>query len=188
MLARFTAVDLLDSSTIALPDALRDRFPGCGGSHGGGQAAMKLQVRWDLRSGALEAIALEPGRDCDYKTPLQTDALRPGSLRITDLGYFDTAVFEDLDRRDCYWLSRLQFGTSVFTPDGRPLALLRWLSEQPGPFVDQPIRVGSRAQAGLPDRGLACARGGGQPPPPEADRRGQEQGRPRARCRAAGLV
>lgn len=167
VLARFTAVDLLDSSTIALPDALRERFPGCGGSHGGGQAAMKLQVRWDLRSGALEAIALEPGRDCDYKTPLQTDAPRPGSLRITDLGYFDTAVFQGLDRRDCYWLSRLQFGTSVFTPDGRPLTPLRWLSEQPGPFVEQPIRVGS-------ERKLACRVVAWRVPEEVANRRRQK--------------
>ena len=56
MLERFPAVYLLDSTSESLPDAQRDRFPGCGGSHGGGQAAMKLQVRWDLRSGALQAV------------------------------------------------------------------------------------------------------------------------------------
>jgi hypothetical protein len=167
VLVRFTAVHLLDSSTIALPDALRDRFPGCGGRHGGGQAAMKLQVRWDLRSGALGAIAVEPGRDCDYKTPLQTDRLVPGSLRITDLGYFDTAVFEELDRHECFWLSRLQFGTSVFTADGRPLAPLAWLSEQPGPFVDQPIRVGT-------ERKLACRIVAWRVPEEVANRRRQK--------------
>jgi hypothetical protein len=146
LLHRFAAVYLLDSSTLALPDALRDRFPGCGGSHGGGQAALKLQVRWGLRSGALDAIAVEPGRDCDYKTALQRDELPPGSLRITDLGYFDTEVFQHLDRRGCFWISRLQFGTSVFTPEGRPRARLDWLSRQPGRLVDQPIRVGAERQ------------------------------------------
>src|SRR4051794_33478963 len=61
LLDRFAAVLILDSTTTTLPDALRERFPGCGGSHGGGQAAMKLQVQWDLRSGALDAVAVGPG-------------------------------------------------------------------------------------------------------------------------------
>jgi hypothetical protein len=149
LLERFPAVYLLDSSTVTLPDSLSDRFPGCGGSHGGGQAAMKLQVQWDLRSGTLDTIAIEPGRDCDYKTPLQQDPLAPGSLRITDLGYFDTEVFQRLARQGIYWISRLQFGTAVFTPEGQPLRLLEWLSRQPGPFVDQPILMGT-------ERKVAC--------------------------------
>ncbi len=149
LLERFPAVYLMDSSTIALPAPLGDRFPGCGGGHGGGQAAMKLQVRWDLKGGALDAVAPEPGRDCDDKTPLQQDALPPGSLPITDLGDFDTAVFEQRDRRGVYWISRLQFKTSVFTPDGQPLRRLDWLSQQAGPFVDRRVRVGA-------ERRVAC--------------------------------
>jgi hypothetical protein len=60
LLDRFTAVSTLDSSTITLPDALQDRFAGCGGSHGGGQAAMKLQVQWDLKSGSSVSIKRRP--------------------------------------------------------------------------------------------------------------------------------
>jgi len=144
LLERFPAVLLLDSSTITLPNALADRFPGCGGSHGGGQAAMKLQVQWDLRSGALQALALEAGRQCDYSTPLQSQALPPGALRITDLGYFDTKVFQRLDQERVFWLSRLQFGTTVFSPEGQALPLRDWLQSQPGPFIDQPIRLGTQ--------------------------------------------
>lgn len=142
LLQRFTAVWLLDSTTVSLPDALRERFPGCGGSHGGGQAAMKLQVRWDLRGGALDAVGLEPGRDCDYKTPLQVDGLAPGSLRIADLGYFDTEVFGRLARAGVYWLSRLHFGTADSTPGGQRLAPLEWLGREVGPLLDRPVRIG----------------------------------------------
>lgn len=143
LLERFAAVLVLDSTAVALPDALRGRFPGCGGSHGGGRAALKLQVRWDLKSGALDAVAIEPGRDCDYKSSLQADELPPGSLRIADLGYFDTEVLERLSRQDVHWISRLQFGTSAFSPDGRRLPLLDWLARQPGPLVDRPILIGA---------------------------------------------
>ncbi len=143
ILERFPAVYLLDSTSESLPDAQRDRFPGCGGSHGGGQAAMKLQALWELRGGALQAVRIEAGRDCDYKTPLQAAPLTPGSLRIADLGYFDTAVLQQMARAGVYFLSRLQFGTAAFSPEGRPLPLLEWLAQQPGPFVDRQVLVGT---------------------------------------------
>ncbi len=144
LLARFTSVLILDSTVISLPNELQGRFPGCGGSHGSGQAAMKIQVQWDLKSGAWQALSIEAGRDCDYKTPLQSAALPPGSLRIADLGYFDTSVFERFSQNNVFWLSRLQFGTSVFTSQGRPVTLLDWLAEQPGPMVDQPVQIGAQ--------------------------------------------
>jgi hypothetical protein len=167
LLERFTAVLVLDSTTAALPDELRGRFPGCGGSHGGGQAALKLQVRWDLRSGALDAVAIEPGRDCDYKTSLQSDPLARGSLRIADLGYFDTEVFQRYGREGVFWVSRLQFGTSAFTPEGQRLRLLDWLREQPGPFVDRPILMGA-------ERKVACRVVAWRVPQEVADRRRQK--------------
>jgi Transposase DDE domain len=167
LLERFTSVLILDSTTITLPDSLRDRFPGCGGSHGGGQAAMKQQVQWDLCRGALEAIVIEPGRNCDYKTSLQSAPLTPGSLRITDLGYFDTEVFERFSREGVYWLSRLQFGTTVFTPEGQRLRLLDWLGEQPGPFVDRPVLMGT-------ERKVACRIVAWRVPPEVANRRRQK--------------
>ena len=167
VLERFPAVLILDSSTVTLPDASRDRFPGCGGNRGGGQAAMKVQVRWDLRSGAVDALAIEAGRDCDYKTPLQATAMTPGSLRITDLGYFDTEVFQRLGRQGAFWLSRLQFGTSVFDPAGRRLRLLDWLAGQSGPFVDRPILMGT-------ERRVACRVVAWRVPEEVANRRRQK--------------
>ena len=52
ILERFSQVTILDSSTITLPDEMQEQFRGCGGSHGGGAAALKLQTELDLRSGA----------------------------------------------------------------------------------------------------------------------------------------
>jgi Transposase DDE domain len=167
LLDRFPAVLILDSTTTTLPDALRSRFPGCGGSRGGGQAAMKLQVQWDLCSGAIAAVAIEPGRDCDYKMSLHSAPLPPGSLRIADLGYFDTEVFQRFDQEGDFWLSRLQFGTSVFSPDGQEIPLLDWLGKQPGPFVDRPILLGT-------ERKVACRIVAWRVPQEVANRRRQK--------------
>ena len=142
ILERFSSVDVLDSSTITLPDYMQEEFAGCGGSYGGGAAALKLQTEWDLRSGAVTHVEIEPGRSPDGATRRQDARRGRGSLRITDLGYFNLRVFADMTQEGEYFLSRLQFGTSVLLPEGHPVALLHWLAQQPGPFVDQRILLG----------------------------------------------
>jgi hypothetical protein len=167
ILERFTSVTVLDSSTITLPDSLQEESPGCGGSHGGGAAALKLQTEWDLRSGAVTHVEIEPGRSPDAATCRQQARRGKGSLRITDLGYFNVAVFADMTREGEYFLSRLQFGTSVGRPDGEPVALLEWLAQQPGRFVDRPIWLGKEQR-------LGCRLIAWRLPKEQADRRRQK--------------
>jgi hypothetical protein len=164
ILERFTSVTVLDSTTITLPDSLQEESPGCGGSHGGGAAAMKLQTELDLRSGAVTHLAIEPGRSPDAATSRQDARRGPGSLRITDLGYFNVAVFADMTQEGEYFLSRLQIGTSVLLPAGESVELLQWLAKQPGPFVDQPILLGQ-------ERRLPCRLIAWRLPKEQADRR-----------------
>jgi hypothetical protein len=149
LLERFPAVLLHDSSTIPLPDQLSDRFPGCGGSYGRGQAAIKLQVRLDLRGGSLDAVAIEAGRDCDQATPTQLEALAPGSLRIADLGYFDTKVLRRFGADGVFWISRVAFGTEIMTPDGTPIERVADLFGGSRGVVDREIVMGKEAR-------LAC--------------------------------
>lgn len=142
LLERFASVTVLDSSTITLPDAMQEEFAGCGGSYGGGAAALKLQTELDLRSGAVMHVEIEPGRSPDAATNRQDARRGPGSLRITDLGYFNVSVFADMTQEGEYFLSRLQFGTSVRLPEGASVDVLSWLAQQPGPFVDRPVLLG----------------------------------------------
>jgi hypothetical protein len=180
LVERFPAVLILDSTSVALPDELKDRFAGCGGSYAGGQAAMKVQARFDLRSGALDAIALEAGRDCDQRTPLQAAPEVAGALRIADLGYFDTKVFQHMNARGTFWISRLAFGTEIFTPEGDPIAGIEDLFSPSKRVVDRTILMGKRARIAcriviwrvpqeVADRRrqklLATARDKGNPPP-----------------------
>ena len=165
LLERFTRVIVMDSSTVVLPGSMQEEFPGCGGGSGGGEAALKLQTEWDLRSGAMIGVQAEPGRSPDGATSRQEARYGPGSLRITDLGYFNVAVFAAISAAQEHFLSRLQPGTAVLLPGGEaPLALLRWLASQPGPVVDQPILLGAAQR--LPCRLIAW-----RLPPEQAERR-----------------
>jgi hypothetical protein len=142
LLNRFTDVLLLDSTVISLPAELKESYPGCGGSHGGGQAAVKLQMQMSLKTGAFDEVKIEAGRDNDMRTSLQQQKLPPGALRITDLGYFNTAVFQRYEKEGTFWLSRLLYGTNVYDLDGNQLSLMRWLGSQ-GLLVDQRVQIGA---------------------------------------------
>jgi hypothetical protein len=144
LLARFSGVFLGDATTLTLPDESAAEFPGCGGKSGSGQAAVKIQVLWDLCSGRLIRLLLEPGRCHDTNSQAVADVPPVGSLTIRDLGYFDLSRFRTWAERGAHWLSRWQPGTLVFAPGGRPLDLLGSLGRHPaGAPFDAPVLLGA---------------------------------------------
>jgi Transposase DDE domain len=155
ILNRFTEVVLLDSSTISLPEEFRSQWAGCGSKNPAkGNAAFKLSVAFDLRTGRLRGPVLEAGRLNDKKTALAGEALTAGALRIADLGYFKIAALRQMDQGGVYYLSRFQAGTVISDAHGRKWARLsQWLHDR-GVRVDQEIRLGERDR--LPCRLLAA--------------------------------
>ena len=148
VLARFTAVTVLDSTTIALPESQRAAFPGCGGGRGGGAAAVKLQVELDLTTGAVSHVGIGPGKASDGGSARQHAGRPAGSLRVTDLGYFSVAVFAGLVAARAHFLSRLHYKTGVREPGGgAAVDLLAWLARHAGPWADRPILLGSERLA-----------------------------------------
>ena len=168
VLNRFTEVVVLDSSTVSLPEPLRALFAGCGTSNPqAGNAAVKLTVAWDLKTGRLRGPLLDAGRLNDKKSALAGEVLPAGSLRVADLGYFQLEHLAALNRHGAYFLSRFLPLTVVYDEQGTKWSLLsQWLS-QCGSRVDRTIRLGERAR--LPCRLLAAR------VPPEVAQRRQEK-------------
>jgi hypothetical protein len=153
ILDRFTAVYLQDSSTIVLPDALATVWQGCGGrTPQRTSAALKVQVRLELRTGQLTGPLLQAGRTSDHTPALPAD-LPAGSLRLADLGYWSLEELQALDRQQVYWLSRWQAATAVYTTAGGRCDMLTLLEEQGTAQVDLPIQLGAAQR--LPARLLA---------------------------------
>ena len=152
LLRRCAAVEVYDGAVLALPEALRAAWPGCGGNAPSG-AALQLGVRLDLVSGRLHGPVLGAGRDSDRTLPLAAHALPPGGLRLADRGGFDLTLFRAVAERGSCWRSRLQVGTAVADPDGTRHDLLALLHAAPPGPLDRAIRLG--ATAGLPARLLA---------------------------------
>lgn len=152
LLRRFSAIYLVDATTIVLPPALAALWPGCGGT--GPQAqrgALKIQVRLNLSSGQLSG-SLQRGSAPDVDNPIAYADLPKGSLRVADLGYFSIAIFKTIAAQGSYFLSRLRFGSAIYAADGQQLDLLSWLPRQGGEQVDVDIYLG---QAKLPCRLVA---------------------------------
>jgi hypothetical protein len=136
-----------------LPDALAEVWRGCGGSttvHTA--AALKLQVRLDLRTGRLEGPQVQDGRASDRDAALPT-SLPAGSLRLADLGYWSLDELQALDAQQAFWLSRLQSTTTVYDQVGQRWDVLTLLEAQYADQVDLPIQLGATHR--LPARLLA---------------------------------
>jgi len=164
---RFNAVLLGDASTIPLPDELADLFAGCGGSEGTSRAALKLQVLWDLKTGKLARLFVEPGKASDAKSPITQAEIEAGNLLVFDLGYFDLDRLRAVDVAKAKFISRLQHGTEVFDNTGTPLNLLAHLRKQPTGLLDQAILLGVTAR-------LCCRLVGVRVPQEVANRRRQQ--------------
>jgi hypothetical protein len=145
LLQKFSEVRIGDSTRIPLPDEWAPQFPGCGGKAGTGKAMLKIQLLWNLVTGEWIKLLLEPGRVSDAKSEIAEDLPPAGSLSIFDLGYFSLERFRRIGAAAAYWISRFQFGTTVFDSSGKRLDLLRFLREHASNgVVDVRVALGEK--------------------------------------------
>jgi hypothetical protein len=165
LLSRFPAVVLLDSTTVALPDALATVWPGCGGRVATNtQAALKITVQLDLVGGGLGGPELNAGRTQDKSTTLQAAPIPAGGVRVQDQGFWSLPALRELAAAGGFFLTRLHQQTAVFAADGARCGLETWLPRHPEPTLDVPVMLGVEER--LPVRLLAV-----RVPPAVADAR-----------------
>jgi hypothetical protein len=140
VLQQFTAMFLTDSSTVALPDVLKDEFPGCGGD--GPDATVKIQLTFEFLRGGIAGICFQAGRTPDQSYTGELDHLQAGALYLSDLGYFVLSRFRRICEAQAYFLSRFDTHTGLFTADSEPLELLDWLRAHAEPQFEEPVRIG----------------------------------------------
>lgn len=154
VLARFSAVDLVDSTRITLPNALEQQWQGSGGYGAGASvSAMKVSVRWDVRGGALTQLDITHGITHDRCPRAHQAPVAAGSLQMRDLGYFKLDDFEAIGQQGAHWLTRYKLGTTLLSEDGQELVLPADLAHHPGHYLDQQVLVGKDKK--LPARLIA---------------------------------
>jgi hypothetical protein len=117
---------------------MRRRVPGLRWHVELGQGALKIQVLWNLCTGKLTRLLIEPGRSSDAKSAAIEKIPPAGSLSIWDLGYFCLKRFRAWTAKGAYWISRLQPGTVVLDPNGESWNLLERLRQH---LWDAPLDI-----------------------------------------------
>lgn len=142
VLKPFSAVYLLDSTQVALPDTLSRLFPGSGGD--GPAASMKIQLSYDYVRGELSALRFTAGIAPDQNCELHLEQAHPGSLHLFDLGYFKQQVFAKLDHQGSYFISRFEHQTALYTDEAEPirLELLDYLQKVNGDRLETRLQMG----------------------------------------------
>ncbi len=165
ILQQFSAVNLVDSTTLCLPDKMVSEYPGCGGD--GPLASLKVQLNFEFLYGNLEHIVFRPGQEPDQAFDEQLDWVQPGSLNLRDLSYFSLDNLATIaTTRQAYYLSRLLWGTGLRTPTGQPLHLIRLLTAHPPQAFEMEVLLGN-------DHHLPCRLVAIPVPQEVADRRRQ---------------
>lgn len=168
ILQQFSAINLTDSTILALPESMVEEYPGCGGN--GSAASLKVQLKFEFLHGNLEQIVLQPGREPDQNYQAYLAQVQPGSLNLNDLGYFALESLKTIDRdKKAYYISRLLPGTGLLSSAGEPINLPQLLKDRPRQALEMEVRLGKPTKYQLPCR-LICI----SLPQEVADRRRQK--------------
>ncbi len=146
LLARFSAVYLLDSTQMQVPAALAEGFPGSGGK--ASPAGIKLQVLYEFLSSCFVAIELGAANQPDQKCRLQVEHSQPGALHLFDLGYFNQQTLAELAGSGAFFISRFDYQTALYRDEAEPvrLQLLDLLRQVRGDRLEVWLRLGRKVK------------------------------------------
>lgn len=158
----FPKVIIHDSSRCALNELLEKDFKGAGGSATKSEA--KIDSIYDIKTNSMEEIILTDVREPDQSLSARVlKHITKDSLIIQDLGYFDTTVFESIESREGYYLSRLQGGVQVYLneDDKKPIELGKFLQSRSkrGLALDVEVFITKKKDKNS-SYSLSCARRG----------------------------
>jgi hypothetical protein len=145
LLTQFTAVQLVDSSAISLPDTMTAEFPGAGGN--GPKAALKLQTIWEFLRGNLSAVFLQTGLQPDQSFDGHLAYAARGVLFLCDLGYFALTSLRDMAQAGAYFVSRLNTQSALYDPVTlERFDLLAHLRTSQDDQLELTLRIGYKVQ------------------------------------------
>lgn len=133
-----------DASGQVMPKSNADAFP-AHGNHHGKTAGVKIDLAFDLRTGAIVAHSLQAATEQDKSIGKEfvTEVLR-GDLVLRDMGYFSLSEFTAIEHLGAWWLTRLPLTAGVMLADGRSLE--KCLKSFRGDVIDIDSIVGAQGK------------------------------------------
>lgn len=113
LMSQFNRVRIKDSTKFDIHKQLKNELPGFGGS--ASEASACIQFEFDLKSGSIIDLDLIPGNSSDSKDALKkSNDIQKNDLIIRDLGYFALDVLTDIQQAEAYYISKLNYKTTVY--------------------------------------------------------------------------
>jgi len=151
LFGRFNGVYNQDGSIVTLPASMAERYPGCGGKDPEARvSSMRLEVRWDLRSGGMSGPWVTSGREAEHQGAAREEHLPKESLFCGDGNYFTLASMRVRGEAGTFWLTPAQANLHFYDPAGIKKDLVSYLKDH----CDEQV-IDIQIQAGVRDR-LPC--------------------------------
>jgi hypothetical protein len=143
VLHQFSAINIVDSTWISLPESMAAEWPGSGGD--ASPAGLKLQVIFEFLRGCFKTITLTAGIAPDQKYAGHVQQAEPNSLNLFDLGYFAVRSLQALADKGAYFVCRLLPGTGVHDAEGHPVDVLKLLRSDVRNRFELLVRIGAQS-------------------------------------------
>jgi hypothetical protein len=134
-----------DSTTLHLPDALAETFPG-NISRGEKKALAKIHALYNLTKNDFPFLHIHSFSNNDQSLSAAVlPYLQKGDLCIRDLGFFVLDVIEALAEKAVYYLSRKNYQSKVYDiKTGAEIDLVKELRKNK--FIDKEVLIGKKKQ------------------------------------------
>ena len=114
----FSKIFLMDSTEIKLPNSLKNKYKGTNSSN---PAVLKINLLMELLTYSIENTVLASGNTSEHNfSEYAYSKLNLDSLVLKDLGYFKFEDFNEIERRNSFFISRLRAGVRLFTINPKP--------------------------------------------------------------------
>lgn len=142
LLSSFSYIYIIDSTNFSLHPSLENDFKGSGGS--GSPASMRIQLVYDYLSGKTY---LEIGDVKNTDAVMLEDIVKNNSLNINrnalflqDPGYFNTNTFENIEKANNFFISKIKTNTKIFDLDGNKLDLKK-ITKKDYKYIDMIVKI-----------------------------------------------
>lgn len=110
---KYEKVRIKDSTSFQLPENMKDKYPGIGGSSS--KAGIRIQFEYDLKNGEILDLSLHPITMLDMANAKETlNNINSNDLIIRDLGYIKIKHLQNIEEQQAFYLNRLHSCTIVY--------------------------------------------------------------------------
>ncbi len=110
---------VLDSTSFQLPNCYSNTYKGWGGD--ASEAGIKVHLCYDLKAVGQLSLEIQSAATSDKQNEIMYQDIRPGDLRIEDLGYCKFDRLKLIQNTSAYYVSRLASNTMLYYELGKDL-------------------------------------------------------------------